>query len=157
VLEAYRLHVAERAALGIPPVPLTAKQTEELTGLLRNPPEGEEQGLVDLITWRVPAGVDDAARVKAAFLAAIARGEQTSPLISKVKATELLGTMLGGFNIKPLIDLLGSPECAAAAAAGLKTTLLMFDYFHDVKELADQGNAGAKAVVQSWADAEWPA
>jgi aconitate hydratase 2/2-methylisocitrate dehydratase len=155
VLEAYRLHVAERAALGIPPVPLTAKQTEELTGLLKSPPSGEEQGLVDLITYRVPAGVDDAAKVKAAFLAKVARGEETSPLISKIKATELLGTMLGGFNIKPLIDLLSCPECADAAAAGLKTTLLMFDYFHDVKELADRGNAAAKGVLQSWADAEW--
>ncbi len=155
MLEAYRQHVAERAALGIPPLPLTAKQTEELIGLLRTPPQGEESFLVDLVTHRVPAGVDDAARVKAGFLAAVAKGAETSPLISKVKATELLGTMLGGFNIKPLIELLSDAECGAAAAAGLKSTLLMFDYFHDVKELADQGNANAKAVLQSWADAEW--
>ena len=155
MLEAYRQHVAERAALGIPPLPLSAKQTEELVDLLLNPPQGEEAFLVDLITHRVPAGVDDAAKVKAAFLASLAKGNETSPLISKVKATELLGTMLGGFNIKPLIDLLGDAECGEAAAAGLKTTLLMFDYFHDVKELADKGNANAKAVLQSWADAEW--
>ena len=155
MLEAYRQHVAERAALGIPPLPLSAKQTEELIGLLRNPPKGEEQVLVDLITYRVPAGVDDAAGVKAVFLAAVAKGLESSPLISKVKATELLGTMLGGFNIKPLIDLLACPECGAAAAAGLKGTLLMFDFFHDVKELADKGNANAKGVIQSWADAEW--
>ena len=155
MLEAYRQHVAERAALGIPPLPLTAKQTESLVGLLRNPPAGEESFLVDLVIHRVPAGVDDAAKVKAAFLAAVAKGEQTSPLISKIKATELLGTMLGGFNIKPLIDLLSCSECGSAAAAGLKTTLLMFDYFHDVKELADKGNANASAVLQSWADAEW--
>ncbi|WP_448205934.1 bifunctional aconitate hydratase 2/2-methylisocitrate dehydratase [Azospirillum sp. sgz302134] len=155
MLEAYRQHVAERAALGIPPLPLSAKQTEELVNLLLNPPKGEEDFLVDLITNRVPAGVDDAAKVKAAFLASVANGKESSPLISKVKATELLGTMLGGFNIKPLIDLLGDAECGKAAAAGLKTTLLMFDYFHDVKELADKGNANAKDVLQSWADAEW--
>ncbi|MGY0778966.1 bifunctional aconitate hydratase 2/2-methylisocitrate dehydratase [Azospirillum argentinense] len=155
MLEAYRQHVAERAALGIPALPLSAKQTEELVDLLLNPPQGEEAVLVDLITHRVPAGVDDAAKVKAAFLASLAKGNETSPLISKVKATELLGTMLGGFNIKPLIDLLGDAECGEAAAAGLKTTLLMFDYFHDVKELADKGNVNAKAVLQSWADAEW--
>ncbi|HYD29443.1 MAG TPA: bifunctional aconitate hydratase 2/2-methylisocitrate dehydratase [Azospirillaceae bacterium] len=155
MLEAYRQHVAERAALGIPPLPLSAKQTEELVGLLRNPPKGEESFLVELVTDRVPAGVDDAAKVKAAFLATIAKGEESCALISKVKATELLGTMLGGFNIKPLIELLGDGECGAAAAAALKTTLLMFDYFHDVKELADKGNANAKGVMQSWADAEW--
>ncbi|MBP2291576.1 bifunctional aconitate hydratase 2/2-methylisocitrate dehydratase [Azospirillum rugosum] len=155
MLEAYRQHVAERAALGIPPLPLSAKQTGELVDLLLNPPKGEEDFLVDLITHRVPAGVDDAAKVKAGFLASLAKGTESSPLISRVKATELLGTMLGGFNIKPLIDLLEDAECGAAAAAGLKTTLLMFDYFHDVKELADKGNANAKAVIQSWADAEW--
>ncbi len=155
MLEAYRQHAAERAALGISPLPLSAKQTEELIGLLQAPPAGEEQFLVELLTHRVPAGVDDAAKVKAAFLAKVAKGEESCALVSKVKATELLGTMLGGFNIKALIDLLTSDECGAAAVAGLKTTLLMFDYFHDVKDLADKGNANAKAVLQSWADAEW--
>ncbi|HSV28458.1 MAG TPA: aconitate hydratase B, partial [Candidatus Omnitrophota bacterium] len=155
MLEAYRQHVAERAALGIPPLPLSAKQTEDLVGLLKNPPKGEEAVLVELLTYRVPAGVDDAAKVKADFLAAVAHGEQACALISKVKATELLGTMLGGFNILPLIHLLKDAECGAAAAEGLKKTLLVFDYFHDVKELADKGNANAKAVLQSWADAEW--
>jgi len=155
VLEAYRQHVAERAALGIPPLPLSAQQTEELVALLRNPPAGEEQMLVDLLTLRVPAGVDDAARVKAGFLAAVARGDEANALISKVKATELLGTMLGGFNIEPLIALLSDAECGATAAAALKNTLLVFDYFHDVKDLADQGNANAKAVMKSWAEAEW--
>jgi len=155
VLEAYRQHVAERAALGIPPLPLSAAQTTALVGLLKNPPKGEEQVLVDLITYRVPAGVDDAAKVKAEFLAKVATGEEASPLISKIKATELLGTMLGGFNVKPLIDLLGDAETGAAAAEGLKKTLLVFDFFHDVKELADAGNANAKGVIQSWADAEW--
>jgi len=155
VLEAYRQHAAERAALGIPALPLTAKQTSELIDLLKAPPAGEEAFLLDLITHRVPAGVDDAARVKAGFLAAVAKGNDSSPLISKVKATELLGTMLGGFNVQPLIDLLSDAECGAAAAEGLKKTLLVFDFFHDVKELADKGNANAKAVLQSWADAEW--
>ncbi|MGE5651033.1 MAG: aconitate hydratase B, partial [Bacillota bacterium] len=155
MLEAYRQHVAERAALGIPPLPLSAKQTEELVALLKNPPAGEEKFLVDLITNRVPAGVDDAAKVKAAFLAKVAKGEETCALISRETATQLLGTMLGGFNIKPLIELLGDAVVGGVAANGLKKTLLMFDYFHDVKELADKGNANAKAVLQSWADAEW--
>jgi aconitate hydratase 2/2-methylisocitrate dehydratase len=155
VLEAYRQHVAERAEIGIPPLPLNAKQTAELVELLKTPPAGEEAVLVDLLTNRVPAGVDDAAKVKASFLAAVARGEAASPLVSREKATELLGTMLGGFNIKPLIDLLGDAALGGIAADALKKTLLVFDFFHDVKELADKGNANAKAVLQSWADAEW--
>ena len=155
MLESYRAHVAERAALGIPPLPLTAKQTEELIGLLQNPPKGEEQALVELIAYRVPAGVDDAAKVKAAFLAKVAKGETACALISKAKAAELLGTMLGGFNVKPLIDLLGDAEVGGVAAEGLKKTLLVFDFFHDVAELAKVGNANAKAVLQSWADGEW--
>ena len=154
MLESYRAHVAERAALGIPPLPLTARQTEELVGLLKSPPKGEEEYLVELITYRVPAGVDDAAKVKAGFLARVATGEEECALVSKEKATQLLGTMLGGYNVKPLIDLLSGPT-GAIAAEGLKKTLLVFDYFHDVKELADQGNANARAVLQSWADGEW--
>ncbi|SMC67029.1 bifunctional aconitate hydratase 2/2-methylisocitrate dehydratase [Polynucleobacter kasalickyi] len=155
MLEAYRAHVAERAALGIPPLPLSVAQTTQLVELLKNPPAGEETTLVDLLTFRIPAGVDDAAKVKAEFLAKVTTGEMTSPLVSKVKATELLGTMLGGYNIKPLIDLLADAECGSTAAKALKTTLLMFDYFHDVQELAEKGNANAKDVMQSWADAEW--
>jgi aconitate hydratase 2/2-methylisocitrate dehydratase len=159
VLEAYRAHVAERAALGIPPLPLSKQQTTELVGLLKNPPKGEEAALVELITYRVPAGVDDAAKVKAEFLAKVAKGEEACALISKEKATELLGTMLGGYNVKPLIDLLGCPTCGTVAAEGLKKTLLVFDFFHDVAELAKSTNAtaaaNAKAVMQSWADAEW--
>ncbi|WP_018151002.1 bifunctional aconitate hydratase 2/2-methylisocitrate dehydratase [Leeia oryzae] len=155
MLEAYRQHVAERAALGIPPLPLSAAQTENLVELLKNPPKGEEAFLVDLITHRVPPGVDDAAKVKASFLAAVAEGSVSSPLISREKATELLGTMLGGYNVKPMIDLLADAKVGAIAAEGLKKTLLVFDYFHDVKVLADAGNANAKAVIQSWADAEW--
>ena len=155
MLEAYRAHVAERAALGIPPLPLSKQQAAELVELLKNPPAGEEAFLVELLTYRVPAGVDDAAKVKAEFLAKVAKGEEACGLVSRAKATELLGTMLGGFNIKPMIDVLGDAEVGAIAADGLKKTLLMFDYFHDVKELAEKGNANAKAVMQSWADAEW--
>ena len=106
MLEAYRQHVAERAALGIPPLPLSKQQTQALVELLQTPPAGEEAFLVDLLTHRVPAGVDDAAKVKAEFLAKVAKGEVACGLVSKVKATELLGTMLGGYNVKPLIDLL---------------------------------------------------
>lgn len=155
MLEAYRAHVAERAALGIPALPLSKQQTTELVALLKNPPKGEEAFLVELLTYRVPAGVDDAAKVKAEFLAKVAKGEESCALISKEKATELLGTMLGGYNVKPLIDLLACPSCGSVAAEGLKKTLLVFDYFHDVAELAKSGNANAKAVMQSWADAEW--
>ncbi|WP_042877718.1 bifunctional aconitate hydratase 2/2-methylisocitrate dehydratase [Cupriavidus necator] len=155
MLENYRAHVAERAALGIPPLPLTAKQTAELIELLKNPPAGEEQNLVELITNRVPAGVDDAAKVKASYLAAVALGKEKCALITRAKATELLGTMLGGYNISPLIELLDDAEVGTVAADALNKTLLMFDAFHDVKEKADKGNANAKAVLQSWADAEW--
>jgi len=155
MLKSYRDHVAERAALGIPPLPLSAKQTSELIELLKSPPAGEEATLVDLITHRVPAGVDDAAKVKASYLAAVAHGTEKCTLISRARATELLGTMLGGYNISPLVDLLDDAAVAAEAAEGLKKTLLMFDQFHDVKEKADKGNVHAKAVLQSWADAEW--
>jgi aconitate hydratase 2/2-methylisocitrate dehydratase len=155
MLKTYRDHVAERAVLGIPPLPLSPKQTGELIELLKNPPKGEEATLLELITHRVPAGVDDAAKVKASYLAAVAHGTEKCTLLSAEKATELLGTMLGGYNLTPLIDLLDHKTCAPIAAQGLKKTLLMFDQFHDVKEKADKGNALAKAVVQSWADAEW--
>ncbi|SIQ22752.1 aconitase [Aromatoleum tolulyticum] len=155
MLEAYRAHVAERAALGIPPLPLSKQQTEDLVALLKNPPKGEEAFLVELLTYRVPAGVDDAAKVKAAFLAKLSKGEESCALVSRAKATELLGTMLGGYNVKPLIDLLADAEVGTVAAEGLKKTLLVFDYFHDVAELAKAGNANAKSVMQSWADAEW--
>jgi aconitate hydratase 2/2-methylisocitrate dehydratase len=155
MLEAYNATVAERAALGIPALPLTKDQTAELVKLLKNPPTGKESELVELITHRIPAGVDEAAKVKAKFLDAVAKGAEKSPLISRVKATELLGTMLGGYNIKPLVELLSDAECGTAAATALKKTLLMFDYFHDVQELAEKGNANAKSVMQSWADADW--
>lgn len=155
MLQAYRQHVADRAALGIPPLPLSAQQTGELIELLKAPPAGEGATLVHLFTHRVPAGVDDAAKVKASYLAAVAHGTETCSLISREQATELLGTMLGGYNISPLIDLLDDATVGAIAAKGLKGTLLMFDQFHDVQEKAEKGNANAKSVLQSWADAEW--
>ncbi len=155
MLDSYRQHVAERAALGIPPLPLSAQQTAELIELLKNPPAGEEAYLLDLITHRIPAGVDDAAKVKASYLAAVAFGKEACPLIDSKKAIELLGTMLGGYNISPLVELLDNPKLASFAAEGLKKTLLVFDSFHDVQEKAEKGNEYAKAILQSWADAEW--
>ncbi|MBP9536531.1 MAG: aconitate hydratase B, partial [Pseudoxanthomonas sp.] len=155
MLEAYRHHAAERAALGIPPLPLDPQQTAQVIELLKNPPAGEEQFLLDLIVNRVPAGVDDAAKVKAAYLAALAFGSENNALISRERATELLGTMLGGYNVAPLIELLDDAQVGAIAADALKNTLLVFDQFHDVEEKARAGNANAKAVLQSWADAEW--
>ena len=155
MLEAYRHHAAERAALGIPPLPLDPQQTAQVIELLKNPPAGEEQFLLDLIVNRVPAGVDDAAKVKASYLAALAFGSETNALISRERATELLGTMLGGYNVAPLIQLLDDAQVGAIAADALKNTLLVFDQFHDVEEKARAGNANAKAVLQSWADAEW--
>ena len=155
MLDAYNVLVAERATLGIPALPLTQDQTAELVKLLKNPAKGTENELLELITNRVPAGVDEAAKVKAEFLDKVAKGEDTSPLISRIKATELLGTMVGGYNIKPLVDLLSDDECGLAAAEALKKTLLMFDFFNDVKDLADKGNVNAKAVLESWAAAEW--
>ena len=155
VLEAYRKHVEERAAQGVVPQPLNAEQTAGLVDLLKNPPAGEEEFLLDLLTNRVPPGVDEAAYVKAAFLSAVAKGEATSPLLNKVRAVELLGTMQGGYNIATLVELLDDSELAATAAEQLKHTLLMFDAFHDVADRAKKGNQYAQAVLQSWADGEW--
>jgi len=155
VLKAYREHVAERAEMGIVPKPLDANQVAELIELLKNPPKSEEKFLMELFTDRVPAGVDQAAYVKASFLAAVADGEASSPLISDERAIEILGTMLGGYNIEPLIKALDNPRLADEAMHSLSHTLLMFDAFYDVKEKADAGNEYAKKIVQSWADAEW--
>jgi aconitate hydratase 2/2-methylisocitrate dehydratase len=155
MLESYRNHVAERAAQGIVPKPLNAEQTVALVELIKNPPSGEEAFILDLLSQRIPAGVDEAAYVKAGFLAAVAKGEAQSPILSSMQAAELLGTMLGGYNIAPLIDLLDHPDLAPIAVKGLSHSLLVFDAFHDVKEKADQGNASAMQVLQSWADAEW--
>ena len=155
MLEAYRKHVAERAEQGIVPKPLDAAQVADLVELLKAPPAGEEEFILDLISNRVPAGVDEAAYVKAGFLSALAKGEATSPLIDRKHAVKLLGTMLGGYNINTLVELLDDAELAEAAAEELKHTLLMFDAFHDVEEKMQAGNAHAKALIESWADAEW--
>ena len=155
MLAAYRQHAAERAALGIPALPLSAQQVAELIELIKTPPAGEAEFLLELLTHRVPPGVDDAAKVKASFLAAVAHGDVKVTLISRAKATELLGTMVGGYNVQPLIELLDDAEVAGVAASALKKTLLMFDYFNDVAAKAKAGNAKAKEVMQSWADAEW--
>ncbi|GGC98077.1 bifunctional aconitate hydratase 2/2-methylisocitrate dehydratase [Vreelandella lutescens] len=155
MLEAYRQHVEERATEGVPPKPLTAEQVAALIELLKAPPAGEEEFILDLITNRVPPGVDEAAYVKAGFLTALAKGEASSPLIDKIHAVKLLGTMQGGYNIVSMVELLDNEELAREAGEQLKHTLLMFDAFHDVEERAKKGNAVAKDVIQSWADAEW--
>ncbi|MBW4687523.1 MAG: bifunctional aconitate hydratase 2/2-methylisocitrate dehydratase [Komarekiella atlantica HA4396-MV6] len=174
MLESYRKHVAERAALGIPPLPLDAKQTSELCELLKNPPKSEADTLLHLLRDRIPPGVDAAAYVKAGFLTAIAKKEITSPLISRIEAVELLGTMVGGYNVQSLIDLLqfptvsvsdssetplvmggqGKEPIAAYAANALSKILLVYDAYHDVLELS-KTNPFAKRVIDSWAEAEW--
>ncbi|NNM51983.1 MAG: bifunctional aconitate hydratase 2/2-methylisocitrate dehydratase [Pseudomonadales bacterium] len=155
MLEDYRKQAAERTAQGIPAKALDESQVSDLIKLLKSPPAGEESFLLDLFENRVPAGVDPAAYVKAAFMAAITRGEASSPLISRERAVYLLGTMLGGYNVEPLVHLLDVPDLAAHAMEALKGTLLMFDAFHDVEEKAKAGNLHAKQLIQSWADAEW--
>ena len=155
MLEAYREHVAERASQNIPPKPLNAEQVAALIELLKNPPAGEEEFLLDLISTRVPPGVDEAAYVKAGFLSAIAKGETECALINPSLAVDLLGNMHGGYNIETLVGLLSDADLGEQAAGELKHTLLMFDAFHDVDELAKGGNENAKAVMQSWADGEW--
>ncbi|HCB2900800.1 bifunctional aconitate hydratase 2/2-methylisocitrate dehydratase [Proteus mirabilis] len=155
MLEEYRKHVAERVAEGVVPKPLDATQTAALVELLKSPPKGEEEFLLDLIVNRVPPGVDEAAYVKAGFLTALAKGETTSPLITPEKAVELLGTMQGGYNIHALIEALDNDKLAPIAAKALSHTLLMFDSFYDVEEKAKAGNVYAKQIMQSWADGEW--
>ena len=154
MLENYKIHVEERLKQGIPPLPLNAEQVSDLVELLKSPPSGEEDYLLDLITNRTPAGVDPAAYVKAAFLTALAKDETSSPLIDKQHATKLLGTMLGGYNVESLISLLEDDEVGSLAADGLSKTLLMFNAKHDVIELA-KNNDNAKRVVESWSDGEW--
>ncbi|MDO5053786.1 MAG: bifunctional aconitate hydratase 2/2-methylisocitrate dehydratase [Pasteurella oralis] len=154
-LQSYQQHIDERAALGIVPKPLDAEQTAQLIELLKNPPAGKEVYLLDLFENRIPAGVDEAAYVKASFLAAVAKKEVSSPLICPQKAVKLLGTMQGGYNIEPLLNALDDEELAPIAAEALSFTLLMFDNFHDVAEKAKKGNSFAQQVLQSWADAEW--
>ena len=151
----YAEHVAERAELGVVPAPLDKDQVAGLCEELKAPAAGKEAFLLDLLENRVPPGVDEAAYVKASFLAAVSKGEVSSPIVSKEHAAYLLGTMVGGYNITPMVELLDDPELAQIAADGLKKTLLMFDVFHDVAEKATGGNSYAKEVMQSWADAEW--
>jgi len=155
VLEEYRKHVDERAAQGIPPKALNAEQVASLVELLKNPPKGEEETLLELISERVPPGVDEAAYVKAGFLSALAKGDDSCELISREKAVELLGNMHGGYNIVTLIELLDDDALAPLAAKELKHTLLMFDAFHDVEEKHKAGNKYATEVIESWAEAEW--
>jgi aconitate hydratase 2 / 2-methylisocitrate dehydratase len=155
MLEQYRKQTAERAAQDIVPQPLNARQVAELVELIKNPPTGEEQFLLDLLSNRVPAGVDEAAYIKAGFLAALAKKQAVSPILTAEKATELLGTMLGGYNVAPLIDLLDDAQLAPLAVKALSQTLLIFDAFHDVEEKAKAGNLFAQNVLQSWAEAQW--
>ncbi|NNL06694.1 MAG: bifunctional aconitate hydratase 2/2-methylisocitrate dehydratase [Gammaproteobacteria bacterium] len=154
MLEAYRKHVDERAADGLPPLPLDARQVADLVELIKNPPSGEEAFLQELLVNRVPPGVDQAAYVKAAFLADVAHGKTECSLIDRKRATELLGTMLGGYNIQPLIECLDDEVTADAAATALSHTRLIYDAFHDVSEKVES-NANAARVLRSWADAEW--
>lgn len=156
MLSAYRQAALEREAQGVPPLPLTAEQAQALTELLQAPPAGEEGVLLHLLSERIPPGVDEAAYLKATWLSAVAQGTSTSPLVSPLEAVRLLATMIGGYNVSALIALLshGDPAIASAAATGLSRTLLVYDAFHDVLELAET-NAYAKQVVDSWAAAEW--
>jgi aconitate hydratase 2/2-methylisocitrate dehydratase len=154
MLNSYRIHAAERLVLGLPPLPLNAEQVSALVELLKNPPLGENDALVDLLVNRVPAGVDQAAYVKAAFLSDIAKGLAVSKLVSPADAVRLLGTMLGGYNVQALVELLDGPLGEQAAEA-LSHTTLMFDAFHDVQEKMLAGNAHARKLIESWANAEW--
>jgi len=155
VLEEYRNHVEERAAEGIVPKPLNADQVAGLVELLKNPPVGEDAFLLDLLTNRIPAGVDEAAYVKAAFLTDVAKGKTACTLVSRVEATRLLGTMLGGYNIPPLVELLDDSDVGPTAADALKQTLLMFDAFHDVEDKRQAGNALAQEVMEAWSNGDW--
>lgn len=155
MLQDYRKHVDERAAQGVVPKPLDAEQTAALVELVKNPPTGEEDFVLDLLVNRVPPGVDEAAYIKAGFLAAIAKGEAQSSILDPARATELLGTMLGGYNVAPLVDLLEHDRLAPIAVKALSHTLLIFDAFHDIEEKSVAGNAYAKQVIDSWAEAEW--
>ncbi|MFP4294866.1 MAG: bifunctional aconitate hydratase 2/2-methylisocitrate dehydratase [Halothiobacillaceae bacterium] len=155
MLEAYRIHVEQRAAEGVPPKPLNAEQVAQLVELLKAPPAGEEAFLLDLLRDRVPPGVDQAAYVKAAFLADLAAGQTDCPLIDRVEATRLLGTMMGGYNIAPLIALLDDEAVAPEAVRALSGLVLVYDAFRDVEDKAKAGNVHARAVMESWAEGEW--
>lgn len=154
-IENYQKHVGERAKLGIVPLPLNAEQTAQLVELLKNPDSEQADFLLELFENRIPAGVDEAAYVKAAFLADIVKGTAKSPLISPAHAVKLLGTMQGGYNIETLLSALDNDELAPIAVEALSKTLLMFDNFYDVKERAEKGNAFAQQILTSWANADW--
>jgi aconitate hydratase 2/2-methylisocitrate dehydratase len=154
MLNAYHAHIEARTAEGLPPLPLNAEQTADLIELLKNPGAADHTELMHLLIERVPPGVDEAAYVKAGFLAAVAKGEVSSPLLDNIKATEILGTMLGGYNIQPLIELLDIETTAPVAAKALSHTLLMFDAYHDVAEKASS-NTYAKQILESWANGDW--
>ncbi|RLA74304.1 MAG: bifunctional aconitate hydratase 2/2-methylisocitrate dehydratase [Epsilonproteobacteria bacterium] len=152
----YKEHEKDRAKLGVPSLALTTEQTAELVELLKVSPIADESYVLDMFENKVPAGVDDAAYVKAAFLNDIVQGNTTSTAIDKIKAVKILGTMLGGFNVSPLVEALKiDDDIAEAACVELKNTILVYDSFNDVKSLMDGGNSYAKEVVQSWADGEW--
>ena len=155
MLVEYREHVNKRKSQNIPPKPLNADQTSDLVKLLKNPPKGEENFLLDLISNRVPPGVDEAAYVKASFLSAVATAKDHSPIISRELSVKLLGQMLGGYNVATLVELLDDEDMQECAAEQLKSTILVFDAFHDVAEKATDGNNLAKSVIESWANAEW--
>jgi len=155
MIEAYLLHEAERAKQGIPALPLNPEQTAELCKLLVSPPQGKEQFLLDLITNRVSPGVDPAAKVKAEFLAEIVAGSAKSPLIDPVAAIRMLGTMIGGYNVAPLVGALKDAKLADEAACALSGITLVYDAFDEVAALAKAGNAAAATVLNSWAEAEW--
>ncbi|MEN8727922.1 MAG: aconitate hydratase B, partial [Sulfurovum sp.] len=157
LLEEYKAHTAERAELGVPPLVLTAEQTAELVELLKASPIVDSEYAMELFKNKIPAGVDDAAYIKAAFLNDIIQGNASCTEIDKVFATVILGTMLGGFNVAPLVSALSSSDLkiAESAAGQLKNTLLVYDSFNDVKALMDAGNPLAKEIIESWANAEW--
>ena len=155
MLEIYRSHVAERASHGLPPLPLHAEQVAALVNLIKNPPQNEDDFLIDLLENRIPPGVDKAAYVKAAFLADVAKGLVATPLVSRQHAVQVLGTMLGGYNVHTLIELLDDATLAPEAVQALSHTALIFDAFHDVVEKFQAGNPHAKKLLESWAAAEW--
>lgn len=154
MIEEYLAHVEERKSQNLPPLPLTAEQVATLVELLKNPPAGQNELLLELLENRIPAGVDQSAYVKAAFLADIAKGDASSPLISAEKAVALLGTMLGGYNVLALVEMLDTPMAEHAVKA-LSKTILMYDAFYDVEAKMKAGNPHAKALIESWANAEW--
>ncbi|MEX1199774.1 MAG: bifunctional aconitate hydratase 2/2-methylisocitrate dehydratase [Methylophaga sp.] len=154
MLQEYQKHVDERAAEGLPPLPLDAVQVSAIIEQLKQPKSADTEALVELLVHRVPPGVDKAAYVKAGFLAAIAKGETVCELIDAVRATELLGTMMGGYNIAPLIELLDNETTAQAAETALSKIVMVYDAYHDLVEKAEH-NPHAKNVLQSWANADW--